>query len=86
MKKTNQKVTRYETKRYYVDIIEKKDSYEAWLTGKKYGISELMFGSAKVQHHIDGEEYRVTEPYFLELVEANLEDYIIGYKCEYERG
>ena len=79
-----EKITRYETGNYYVDIIEKEDIFESWLTGKGYGISEMMFGSAKEQHHIDGTRYTVDKKAFCDLVEANLPDYILAYSTEYE--
>lgn len=84
MKKTNQKITRYEHGDYYIDIVENEDSFEAWITGKKYGTSELMYGSLKKQPRcIYGD---TTRPIFLEMVENSLhfDNYIEDYEQDME--
>ena len=75
MKKVdNINITRLETECFYIDIVENKDShlFEAWLQGKDYGVSTLMFGY--YAKDFDG---------FCEIVEENLSDYIYDYYREY---
>jgi len=83
--KSFEKVTRfevYDTEEYYVDIIEKYDSFEAWITGKNYGVSALMFGSAK-QNYFHDCPYEVTKKEFIKTVESNLRYEIAAYYDEY---
>ena len=63
MRATAIKTTRYESGKFWVDIIETRTMYEAWLTRKCYGISTLMFGYFKKDMDFDT---------FVEVVEANL--------------
>ena len=46
---TDIKITRYESGDFWVDIIDKPDVYEAWLSHKKMGVSDMMFGECKHQ-------------------------------------
>ena len=78
LKDTTVKTTTYTAGAFCIDIVEKPDEFEAFLYHKGYGIKDLMFGSPKQQH--DGEQ---TFEMFLELVEANLTDYINIYREEY---
>lgn len=80
MKKTNQKITRYEYKKYYIDIIETKTDFEAWITGKRCGLSSLMFGECKVQPVCENPTFES----FLDLVECNLPEYVALYDEEVE--
>ena len=79
MKKAKAFVTRYVIGEWYIDIVETKDQFEAWLTHKSQGVSDLMFGSPKLQHTKDGEEYKIDNEYFCSLVEANMIDYMKIY-------
>lgn len=80
MKKSDDKITRFEQDGFYIDIVETEDAYakavgrryfEAWLQHKNFGMSTLMFGSAT-----DDFEY------FLDLVDKNLNIYIENYYHE----
>lgn len=83
----NEKITRYHywkkltpsyAKLYYVDIIETNhggnsvDMFEAWLVPWDRGLSTLMFGCPKEQSNGDIIDYEK----FMEMVEANVDDYI----------
>lgn len=70
MLKTDIRITRYVYGDYNIDIIENPEHYEAWLSHKHYGISELMFGLTKKD---------VNEELFLEIVENNLGESIYEY-------
>lgn len=80
MKKSNIKTITFEVNNepgFFVDIVEDKVEYGAWLYHKDYGIKQFMFGSIKNQHpNIDD---------FIDMVEANLDnqDYVNGYKDDY---
>ena len=76
MRKTTIKSRIYEYGKYYVTVTETKTTFNAWLTLKNYGISSYMFGWLKNQP--TGETY--TLPEFLELVENNIDDYIMSYR------
>ena len=73
MKRTSVKFTRYEDDGFYIDIIRMKDSLEAYISHKDYGISELMFGAVTYTSDSD----------FLEMVKRNLESYKDIYKQQY---
>ena len=73
MKKTSAKVTRFESGKWWVDVIETRTMYEAWLTRKAYGCSTLMFGYFKKDMSYDT---------FCEIVEANLDEYKRVYDLE----
>ena len=60
----------------WIDIIECGDYFEAWLTPHDYGVSELMFGCSKKQSNGHDVDYDG----FVEMVEANLEDYVVEVK------
>ena len=47
MTKTNTTITRFEEGDFWIDIIDCGDTWEAWLTRKDYGVSDLMFGCSK---------------------------------------
>lgn len=75
MNKTNIKITRYEYKNFWIDIVDKEDTYEAWIQHKLYGIADEMFGVLK--------EQTKTEEEMIELINANLFNYIHDYVEEY---
>ena len=77
MKLTDTKITRYETECFFIDIVDDGKWFEAWLTEKESGISNLMFGMPNEQptEMIDFDR-------FLEIVEDNLDDYIYDYYRE----
>ena len=60
---------------YIVDIFNVDDTYEAWLYNREYGIKDLMFGMPVEQQSFDE---------FLEIVEANVPEYIELYKAQHE--
>jgi len=60
---------------YIVDIFKVDDTYEAWLYNREYGIKDLMFGMPVEQQSFDE---------FLEIVEANVPEYIELYKVQHE--
>ena len=74
MKKVNHVITRYEHKGFYIDIVNTGECLEAWMSHQDYGISMFMFG--------EGTE-GVTEQHFLELVEANFDEYATIYGEDY---
>lgn len=72
MKKTNDIITRYEHGEYFIDIIDTAaGETEAWITRKNIAVSVFMFGAEKDQ---------TPREEFLDIVEENLEDYIILYE------
>lgn len=74
MKRTKQTITRYTHKDFYVDIVDTGKFTEAWITHPDYGISMFMFAY---------ETEVVMERHFLELVEANFDEYAAIYSEEY---
>ena len=74
MKKSSVKVTRYTSGKFYVDIVEGRKTWEAWLQHNRYGVSKLMFGIPKCDADYD---------LFLMIVEANLPEYKSAYKFDY---
>ena len=70
-KMDNVSITRFETECFYIDIIDNGDKFEAWLTYKTDGVSNLMFGMYK-DNEIDFD-------LFCEIVEANLDEYRYEY-------
>ena len=75
MKLTDTKITRYEDGNFWVDIVEKSDEYEAWISHKEYGISTLAFGLPKTNTLYDIENTNLVHSVFLHIVNANLERY-----------
>ena len=71
MDKTDIKITRYEQDGFWIDIVENTEDFEAWLTAKNYGISQLMFGVPKKQPTWGDIQHDI----FLELVENNFDEY-----------
>ena len=76
MKKSSVKITRYTSGKFYVDIVEKSNDWEAWIGHNSYGVSDLMFGIPKKGTDFD---------LFMELVLCNLPEYKAIYKDEYMR-
>lgn len=69
----------YEGHSFRVDILmnnEKESTYEAWLYEDCSGLKELMFG-VPVRQKITKE--LVTYLDFINMVTANLEDYVLSY-------
>lgn len=69
----------YDDHSFCVDIVmnnEKESTYEAWLYENRSGFKELMFG---VPFRQEARNELVTFADFVEMVTANLEDYIISY-------
>lgn len=66
---------------YRVDIIEKKDLFEAWLFHKDSGIKKMMFGSPK-KSCVYGEPVTFTFDMFMQIVENNLPEYKEDYTFE----
>ena len=68
MTKTNIQITRYEDGDFYVDIIDNGPDFEAWLTAKEYGVSEMLMACPKDQENgCDVDFYA-----FLSMVEYTL--------------
>lgn len=83
MKKSeNISITRYETECFYVFITETEAEFEAWLTEKTMGVSNLMFGCPKYQPSFG----TLTLDTFLGYVEESLDDYIDAYYAEHVNG
>ena len=83
MKKSeNINITRYETDCFYVFVMESESEFEAWLTEKTMGISNLMFGCPKYQPSFG----TLTLKDFLADVEECLDDYINEYYAEHFNG
>lgn len=73
--KTHELTLVYETKNnFMVDILVKNDTYEAWIYKKDMGVKELMFGIPKNS---------TCSLQMEELVEKNLEEYMIDYEMSY---
>ena len=77
---TTDKVYRYNYNDFIITILEAPDNFESWLVHKDCGVASLMFGAPKKQSAAPQE---TTLPDFLELVGANIEDYIHGYLEEF---
>ena len=79
LRKTTIETIRYtctfEGDTYFVDIIRDGLHAEAWLTRKNVGRSDLMWGST-----LSGNDPAGSYTEFLDLVSANLEDYIATYE------
>lgn len=71
MEKTNIKIVRYEYGSFWIDVVEQNGEYEAWLTHKDYGVSDLMFGLNK----------EIGMKHFLSVVESIVDKFIKSY-CE----
>lgn len=71
----NWKTRTFESGKWIIDIVEKRDSFDAWLSIKNHGEKAYMFGSAKEQQELGGTPYTVDFDMFCELVEANLPEY-----------
>ena len=59
---------------FRVDIVILPDEYEAWIYRKDSGYKSLMFGMPKNQPYTN-----ITYDGFIEIVTANLDEYIDGY-------
>lgn len=75
MKKTKQKITRFEDGKFYVDIVETGDGFEAWIAEKDSGLSALMFGVPRRQEGMGDTTFHS----FCELVEDNLAEHEANY-------
>ena len=83
MKKTDVKITRFETECFWIDIVETETDFEAWLQSKEIGISKLMYGIPKHQT-IGNDILDVDFDFFCAMIEADKEDYIYEYyRTEY---
>ena len=78
------KTRTFQSGNYIIDIIEYKDSFDAYIHHKAYGVKDLMFGSPKQQHTLDGQEYAVDFDYFRDMVEANLPEYKKFFRARHE--
>lgn len=74
----NRIIETYAYKDFIVEICKEEcqgfESYCAYLHREDYGVKDYMFG-------VDVNGHTLEE--FIELVEANLEDYIMGYEEAY---
>ena len=70
MKKAeNVSITRLDYGQFYVDIVEYKYHFEAWILEKSFGVSSMMFGWEKRQ--INNSEWDFNR-FVKEVVEPNL--------------
>lgn len=53
MRKSNTNITRYTSGMYYVDIVETRKFYEAWIGHNECVVSQFMFGMPKAQQPLD---------------------------------
>ncbi len=74
MKRTDIKTITYDVgfRNFMVDVVETEYGHEAFLYKSNYGVKDLMFGLQ--EKDIDA---------FVEIVEANLPDYMYSYEEEY---
>ena len=77
-KKSNAFLTvTYEVKdNYFLDLVTKEDSYEAWIYNSQYGIKTMIYGVPRYQN---------TKEEFLEILEETIDEDINFYKENYER-
>lgn len=60
---------------FLIEVVDLGDTFEAWIRLHNYGIAELMFGMPKKQsngHDVDYDR-------FMDMVEANFDDYAMPY-------
>ena len=69
--------------KYIIDIVEKHDLFEAWITVKDGTDKMFMFGSPKKQHTPEGFRYTVDFDVFFEMVESCLPEYKKIFKQEH---
>ena len=82
MKKTDTKITRYESGPFWIDIVEEETTFEAWMCRMNFTEYMFMFGVEKNKAGGDVE-------FFVDLVEGNLDEYKDYYDIEngyYEDG
>ncbi len=79
----NDIIKKYKYKNYVIYIKETEDSYESYLQNEDYGVISLMFGISKEQVFNKVHKYYTLIP-FINLIEKNIEDYILTYKIDYE--
>ena len=75
MKKTTEyKTTTYRAyesdEHFLVDIVEGRNTFEAWIYRDDYGVKDFMFGASKAS---------TSRPGFLALVTDNLLDHVLIY-------
>lgn len=71
MKKTDTKITRYESGDFWIDIVEDAETIEAWICRKNLSTYMFMFGC-----ECDDPEF------FIAMVEDNLDEYKDYYDLE----
>lgn len=75
----NINITTYEYKNgTMIEIVEKDDSFEAWIYDENYGVKDLMWGEP-IHNTRFGKPYVQTYENFVKLVEENIEEYIEDY-------
>lgn len=73
----NDFIKKFEYGDYLVYIKDCGSHYESYLQHKEYGVMELMFG-------LDKAKGRITLQNYIDTINANIIDYIVDYKNEYE--
>lgn len=74
----NQSITRFIDGEWYIDIVETKSKFEAWIQHKNYGVSDLMFSVPKKQK-IGRKIYKTDFEDFYELVNSQDISYMRAY-------
>ena len=70
------KITRFKDGEFYIDIVEKANEFEAWVSLNDYGISILMFGVPKQQPMCKPETIET----FRRMVEHHIDVYGYNYR------
>ena len=78
MEKTNTKITRFKSGKYYIDIVENESGFEAWISTNEDCVSMMLFGVPKKQSSFPG--YIETTDSFCKLIKSD----IASYKKEFD--
>lgn len=82
-KRISYKTETYAHGDYLIDIVDRPGMFDAWLYKKNYGVKTYMFGAFKKYYNeMQHKEHIETLETFIEMVDANLPDYIKLYKIE----
>lgn len=66
---------------FMVDVVENGEEFVMWITHKDHGTKQYCFGSP-IQNWQWDEPHKISKDEFLEMVEANLPEYIEEYREE----
>lgn len=76
---TDTRITRYEDGDFYVDIVESRIDFEAWLCRKDYGVAEMLIACPKEQPNGIDVDYFA----FVSMVESTLATDELDYDAKY---